>query len=538
MSRASPTAAFALLAALAACTPRIDALDPASGPERTLVEVEGATAFAQTFWDAGTASEVALPGGFLAASLFSVPAGAVPGPHDVQLRQGSASSNIEPFTVTAPQPFPGPRLDRISLAFAEFTAADLTAWLYVQAANADVGAEVLIDGVPELTLAHRALRHDLRGIDPNDFAFPIYHHLAFVAPLTNRPLGSTISVQVRNPDGQLSASVDYALPAAEAELDSDGDDLLDTWEIDGFDADGDGIVDVDLPALGADPLRPDILVELDVMSGLANPPTDAVFTAAIEAFADAPIVTPLGATGINLILDTTGSVAFSQTIDFDGATNPAAGFTNFYDLKAVSFDNALQGPVYHYAIWANARPNGSSGRGELPGDDLIVSFDDFSAAFQTVRSMSETLVHELGHNLAQRHGGVDDTTHNPTYSSVMSYSWQLRTGRTDLTRLFRPIYAPLYYDQAAVVETGGALPADPGTTVDYSDGMGREVDENALDEPVGLYNGNGIDWNLDGDTDDLGVAADVNINGTVGDVFVDFANWPALDYTGPRVDTD
>ena len=48
-------------------------------------------------------------------------------------------------------------------------------------------------------------------------------------------------------------------------LDTDGDGLPDVWEKEGLDYDGDGKIDVDLPAMGADPNVPDIFVEVDWM---------------------------------------------------------------------------------------------------------------------------------------------------------------------------------------------------------------------------------------------------------------------------------
>ena len=47
--------------------------------------------------------------------------------------------------------------------------------------------------------------------------------------------------------------------------DEDGDGLLDGWELSGFDANGDGSIDVNLPALGANPQRKDIFVEVDCL---------------------------------------------------------------------------------------------------------------------------------------------------------------------------------------------------------------------------------------------------------------------------------
>src|SRR3990167_7213078 len=87
----------------------------------------------------------------------------------------------------------------------------------------------------------------------------------------------------------------FLMPVAEgASADTDGDGLLDEWEINGYDHDGDGIIDVDLPAMGANPLRKDIFVEIDWMKATdKNHKPDAKgITKVINAFANAPVSNP------------------------------------------------------------------------------------------------------------------------------------------------------------------------------------------------------------------------------------------------------
>jgi beta-lactam-binding protein with PASTA domain len=50
---------------------------------------------------------------------------------------------------------------------------------------------------------------------------------------------------------------------AGSHLDSDQDGLMDHWETSGIDLDGDGGVDLDLAAMGADPLKRDLFIQLD-----------------------------------------------------------------------------------------------------------------------------------------------------------------------------------------------------------------------------------------------------------------------------------
>src|SRR5262249_9209021 len=80
----------------------------------------------------------------------------------------------------------------------------VTPLLYVQGADIDVGAVVTIGGVDVPTAAHRALRNDLYGMDPNALGYPIYHYVSLLAAPGTQAPGSTIMVAVRNLGGQTS----------------------------------------------------------------------------------------------------------------------------------------------------------------------------------------------------------------------------------------------------------------------------------------------------------------------------------------------
>jgi len=422
----------------------------------------------------------------------------------------------------------------------------MDAWLYVQGANLDVGSVVQVDGVDVATVAHKALRNNLYGISPTQLGFPIYHYVAVLAVMPQKVLGSNLSITVRNLDAQVSSAFAYKLPNTADTLDSDGDSLLDSWEEKGFDANGDGTVDIDLAALGCKKWRRDVLLEVDVMNGLTNPPiptaggTPGAFDAAKAMFAAAPIINPGPDDGINMIIDSSGTIPFSQVVDFNVVDNPMLGIANFATVKAANFNAAIRGNIYHYAVWVNARANGSSGISDVNfatgngGDDLIVSFDDFPASFQTVRSQAETLNHEFGHNLGQRHGGDTHSTFKPNYWSVMAYTWQLRTGFDDATRRSRVTCPPFYYSDAAATEPNGALPATVNSVIDYSEGMAKTLVENnnSLRETTGVC-GLAVDWNNDGDQVDDNINADADDNGDATETLNDFANWRALVFTGP-----
>ena len=68
----------------------------------------------------------------------------------------------------------------------------------------------------------------------------------------------------KSASGGVGFDVTFTLTPA---VDSDGDGLPDSWETNGLDVDGDGTVDVDLPAMGADPMHKDVFMEIDAMAG-------------------------------------------------------------------------------------------------------------------------------------------------------------------------------------------------------------------------------------------------------------------------------
>ena len=535
---------------LTACAPpSLPTLDEPTGPPHAVVAVRGTDlAFSTIVWDAGLPTETHVPGGFMGAFMFSVPPNASVGPHQVAIENSHGRSASATFTVQPPlAAFPAPRVDYVTLVGANFDATGhVTPVLYVQGANLDVGAIVLVDGAQVATTTHKVLLADRHGVSPTEMDYPIDHYLSTVAIAGAKPAGSTIQVMVKNLDGKFSQAFPYALPPNAAGMDSDGDGLLDSWEANGYDANGDGVVDINLAALGADPYRRDLLVELDIMDNLEHPPGTNVFDAARAMFAAAPIINPMTTNGINLILDVSGKpcledssgtrVCSFQHVEFDtGNATPVptgpipvgTSTVNFSRLKARNFDNAKRDKIYHYGIWGIEHVDGYSGQSDF-ADDFLVSFDTFASSYQTVRSQIESLTHELGHDLRQHHGGDDDSpVYKPNYWSVMSYAWDLRTGwPLDTQRQAVATCPPFYYGVAGADEVNGAVPSVVSTVVDYSAGMAKTLlrppapSPEQPSAPPTIICGKVVSW------DNVGLNS-----GTLKD----FANWPALRFDGPAL---
>jgi len=228
----------------------------------------------------------------------------------------------------------------------------------------------------------------------------------------------------------------------EAIPDTDGDGLWDTWETDGLDVDGDGVIDLDLPAMGADPNRKDLFLEVDAMVGFT--PDPSVGPALVSAFANAPLSNPDGSTGATLHFVTgAGSGVVDEanlpTVDFPNrwadADDGSPGFdtlkTQFFGTSSERADpnwtNIREAKLLaiRYCIFGRTHSGGkSSGLAELPGNDFIVTLGAFPVIGGTPTQQASTLMHELGHTLGLRHGGADNTNYKTNYFSVMNYLWQ------------------------------------------------------------------------------------------------------------------
>ncbi|APG15050.1 hypothetical protein ABH975_006866 [Bradyrhizobium ottawaense] len=532
-----------------ASSPTLDGLQAPRLTPRSLVLVQGQNLEkARIIWDANSPNPKVLPGAVQGAVMFSIPAGVSSGSYAVAIENDEGRSSPLTMTISGAAPAALPRIDDISLLDTKFDAAGrVRCILYVQGANIDVGAAVLVDGIDRTSDAHKALFNNMFGADLAVLGFPIRHYLSRVVPLDNLPAGSEIRVQVRNELGELSAERTFKLPSDAMSLDSDGDGIPDLVEISGYLANEPGSSLVDIKALGADPFRKDIFVEVDIMDGLLYRPiarqeaAPGTFDVAREMFGNAPILNPFGPNGINLFVDSSGSVPSWELLEFRATNDLATHTGSFGVLKHDHFNPSHRG-LFHYAIWARAHPLGWSGESNIDfdgtkvGNDFMVTLGDAPLEYQTLKSQAATFAHELGHNLGQRHGGTNHSRFKPNYWSVMSYAWQLRMSQSDAFRQLHPTCTRIYYAADGADEVNGAVPKVTGLVIDYSEGMGPELVPNAgsLNEKVGVC-GSPIDWNKNGVIDSQNVSAVVDEDEPTAVKVTDYPNWANLRYDGPRL---
>jgi hypothetical protein len=334
--------------------------------------------------------------------------------------------------------------------------------------------------------------------------------------------------------GSLLVRESDPVPPAIEDIDEDG--FPDLAELEGLDVDGDGVIDLDLPGLGADPCRKTMVVEIDFMdgadTGLSHVPHPAVINTLVDSFNDAPI-----AAAENCPYE--GFPTQPQGVNFLGyVSQEIPEETGFYqtlnelpDTRESYFDQQLL-PYVHYAVYAHALDTSGTTSGQCCNEgSFIVSLGNWSletvppsgsrvsffdpAGDQDRRLVIEagTLMHELGHALGLGHGGDDRVNFKPNYLSIMNYMFQ----------------------------TNGMLRVDDPAAIiiDYSQRLLPTLDETALDESLVLcvdadcpplitaWDRNDltntidfadttmpIDWNFDGAIDDNPIMADINQGNT------------------------
>ncbi len=474
--------------------PTLSKVQPDRGYPRQLLSVDGSQ-FDAVEWDPGQAGAVTLGAGLPGSVYFQVPDSATAGAHTVALKSGGATSDTETVTVLAASgSYPAPRIEDVGVYEVTDNGGTIDLKLTVAAANLDTDATVTVDGTARTSVVWGGLPLAYQqDHTPATFGYPVYHYLQHLVEVPGVSWGDTLSIVVTNHDSQASAAYTYALPATAAELDSDGDGLLDSYDGGTYTAPSGATID--LAAMGTDKLRKDILIEVDWTASAQ--PRSGIWSGIEDVFAKAPVLNPDGSAGITMLIDRGQGGRFTgggQTLTPDhdsmdfGTCPGCTNYVSFETYKASNFD-ADRLRVFRYAIFGRARPNGSSGRGELPGNDFMVTFANFSNWNHDLSQIG-TFVHELGHNLDLWHGGINGGSGSfdawkPNLMSTMGYRYQFRGIPTDCTQ-------------------------NPGGLVTYSQGVLRALDETSANEGAGLCDNVAVDFDGDGSTDPAGSSVNMN----------------------------
>ena len=335
--------------------------------------------------------------------------------------------------------------------------------------------------------------------------------------------------------------------------DTDGDGLPDEWETKGVDTNDDKVIDVDLPAMGADPNREDIFVEIDWMveapttnllgwkvGGHSHEPKAEALRKVMKAFKAQGIALHIDA-GPGSVMDPYhpekkwGEYSEAGNASAAGPVLEVKDLTMGEDWKNLRKRNFQRVGVFHYCLfahgWGGKRRTGVSW---APGDWLLVADGMLSDGAACATEQAGTFMHELGHSLGLGDGGGDDVYYKPNYLSVMNYSFQtsgLMNGKGEFGAIDYSHEKLPTLNEASLNEGDGIGPssADDLGTLYWRDGWSGPITTTApirVNSPFGPINWNGF-WS-DRET---GIQEDLNTGGPEAKLVLDekLAGWDDWD---------
>lgn len=361
-------------------------------------------------------------------------------------------------------------------------------------------------------------------------------------------------------------------------IDSDGDGLPDDWEINGVDTDRDGVIDLDLKAMGADPNVPDIFVEADWME-YEGDDFDFLWihekrnqkNTAPSAWALKMVYDQFKSHGINIHIDagpdsimnydtgeTWGGLSGASALTYQEILYLGNSYENWNQMAIDNFTRA-RWTTFRYCLFVNqydaGNGNRSSGIAEnIPGQFFIVASGCIGGSDYDT-ALAGTFMHELGHTLGLSHGGLyyDSNTNNVindhnhfkrNHLSVMNYTYQfsgLRTVPGDYICNYQDFNLPeidehhvnenLGIDPKGVTEHSGLTIKIPVKNKFFIWDINGEEDSSIARQPID-FNQNGIleadiECHLDKEPD--------QVTEIIGTLHETLNEWQHLKFTGALI---
>lgn len=315
----------------------------------------------------------------------------------------------------------------------------------------------------------------------------------------------------------------------ETVIDGDGDGIPDEWEANGVDYNNDGVIDVDLRAMGADPKVPDVFVEVDYMY---KAPEKFLFwdvgekKCTLSENAYRRVYNAFKSQGINLHIDAGpdsvmnfetnakwGDLSRSNFLAYEEIFELGDNLRSWNTLAINNFDKS-RWTTFHYCALVN-KYKGTDGKTNSSGVAEYLGSQFFMVATACIdegeTGQAGTFMHELGHTLGLDHGGLykesgricaDDSNYKPNHISVMNYTYQFPGIKTVLgdNIVSYQNFNLQSLNETALDESKGI---DPSKTT-Y--GMGLYIKYNKKD----IESWDSVDFNKNGKIDDGIVVFDVN----------------------------
>jgi hypothetical protein len=296
--------------------------------------------------------------------------------------------------------------------------------------------------------------------------------------------------------------------------DDDDDGLCDNWETEGIDYDLDGAVDYVLPE-HPDPEHKDVYLELDWMEG--HRPLAGAIERVEKAFAGSGVKNPDGQPGVRLhVVVDEQAAPHSNDFEWPGTIsggylavkNEYFGTASERSSKNDDIVLAAKALAFRYGLFVHQWKghSASSGVAELAGNDLLIGLGRYGKIRGhrrgTVDQQAGTLMHELGHTLGLRHGGIDEINCKPNYLSVMNYMRQFDGAyvprELDYSRAALPTL-----DESNLIEAIGVLGPEGVLTTHFVPALPKPLG------PIPVEASGPVDWNFDGDTNGVGLRLDL-----------------------------
>ena len=193
-----------------------------------------------------------------------------------------------------------------------------------------------------------------------------------------------------------------------------------------LDSDNDGLTDDVESSLKSSPFHKDVFVEIDwlIVRGRNLKPRAGFTQIATAIFENAPVSNPDGTTGIRLHIVFSNGISTTRDVVGIENANGSYNWAEFDAIKAQFFTPANRA-THHYCLFVKdyAAYDGQGRLVESSGisrngtnfaagaSDLIVSLGgngwwNKPKGSEYKWTQAGTFVHELGHNLALRHGGA------------------------------------------------------------------------------------------------------------------------------------